>query len=96
MPRCEHCADAKPADIASCVRDSRSNAFGTVAAAGMRPCRTASAGLTALAYRVRRRTEETPYAADDFLPHLGFVTGLLFTFVLSVEIMPILIVGGCR
>lgn len=56
----------------------------------------ASFGLTLLAYRLRQRVTRTPPVFDDFLPRLGFVTGLLFTFILSFEFIPIFMLGGCR
>jgi hypothetical protein len=55
-----------------------------------------SLGLTTLSWQMRRTVERTPENYDDFLPTVGLITGSLVTFVFLVELLPILILPGCR
>ncbi len=48
----------------------------------------ASLALSVLAFRTRRKVTMPPVAFDNFLPNVGLVTGLLFTFVILVELLP--------
>jgi hypothetical protein len=55
-----------------------------------------SALLTWMARRVGVRAARNAVAYDDFLPRLGFVVGLLFTFVLAGHLIPLVMIGACR
>lgn len=61
----------------------------TVLAAGV------SGLATAGTFLLRRRARRTAPIHDDFLPEVGFVTGLLFTFVLTAHLIPITMIGAC-
>ena len=50
---------------------------------------------TVAAWRVGRRARRTADAYDDFLPHAGFVMGLLVTFVMLAHLLQIVMVGAC-
>ena len=54
-----------------------------------------SGGFTLYTRRVRRHAERTSDVYDDFLPRVGYVTGLLVTLVLFAHLVPIVLVGGC-
>lgn len=54
-----------------------------------------SGAATVATNRVRRRTARTEPLYDDFLPRVGYVMGLLITYVLLAHLIPIAILGAC-
>ena len=55
----------------------------------------ATAALTLFTRRLRVRTEASDPVYDDFLPQVGLLAGLLFTFILLVELASIFFLGVC-
>ncbi|MCA9839798.1 MAG: hypothetical protein KC422_23015 [Trueperaceae bacterium] len=55
----------------------------------------ASVFFTFLAFRTSKQAQKTAPSYDDFLPKLGFTCGLLFSFVVLLEFIPLAILGAC-
>ena len=51
--------------------------------------------LTAFSFRVRRKVVRSEAALDDVFGKVGFVMGLLFTFALLLEALPLFFLSPC-
>jgi hypothetical protein len=52
-------------------------------------------GLTVFAWRIRRRVIRSERAFDDVFGKVGFIMGLLFTFALLLEGLPLFFLNPC-
>lgn len=68
----------------------------TVLTVAMLATAVLSGAITLATHRIARRARSNRERYDDFLPQAGFLTGLLFTFVVLAHLVPIALVGACR